>query len=190
MKDWGKIKAKHEAAEEALEDEVSVEEQAEVEEDEAKMPYEELEAKYAEAEQRAADSDDKFMRAAAEMDNLRRRLERDVSKAHRYGIEKFVENVLPVIDSLEKAEELAKEQEDKAMHEGLELTMKLFLDMLKKSDVEQLNPVGETFNPEMHEAMSMQEDGKTPSNSVIAVFQKGYKLNDRVVRPARVIVAK
>lgn len=190
MKDWGKIKAKHEAADEALEDEVGVEEQAEVEAEEAKMPYEDLEAKYAEAEQRAAESDDKFMRAAAEMDNLRRRLERDVSKAHRYGIEKFVENLLPVIDSLEKAEELAKAQEDKAMHEGLELTMKLFLDMLKKSDVEQLNPVGETFNPEMHEAMSMQEDGKTPSNSVIAVFQKGYKLNDRVVRPARVIVAK
>jgi molecular chaperone GrpE len=95
-----------------------------------------------------------------------------------------------VVDSLEQAELLAEKHGDSAMHEGLELTMKLFLDMLEKADVKQLNPVGELFNPEMHEAMVMQETADAAPNTVISVFQKGYQLNDRVIRAARVVVAK
>ncbi len=194
-KDWGKIKEAHEAAEE-LEAEM-LEEEAEDEGDAGDggdalehPSYAELEKKLTEAEQKAHDNWDKLMRVTAEMDNLRRRSERDVAQAHRYGLEKFINNLLPVVDSLEQAEQLAEKHGDSAMHEGMALTMKLFLDMLKKANVEQLNPIGEAFNPEMHEAISMQESADAKPNTVIDVFQKGYKLNDRVIRAARVIVAK
>ncbi len=201
-KDWGKIKAAHEAAEkrdeemlkeEALEDEGEGETGSEGEAgaDALEHPsYAALEEKLTEAEQKAHDNWDKLMRVTADMDNLRRRSERDVTQAHRYGLEKFINHLLPVVDSLEQAEQLAEKHGDAAMHEGLELTMKLFLDMLQKAQVEQLNPVGEKFNPEIHEAMTMQETEEAAPNTVISVFQKGYKLNDRVIRAARVIVAK
>lgn len=194
-KDWGKIKEDIEAeAADMPEDEILEED----DEDEGGAgasalehpSYAELEKKLTEAEQKAHKNWDKFMRVNAEMDNLKRRSERDVAQAHRYGLEKFINNLLPVVDSLEQAEQLAEKHGDAAMHEGLELTMKLFLDMLEKAQVEQLNPVGEAFNPEVHEAMSMQETSDAAPNTVINVFQKGYKLNDRVIRAARVIVAK
>lgn len=200
QKDWGKIKKEHEDAE-ALEAEMSA---SEVIDDEGECEgesgegtdalehpsYAALEEKLTEAEQKAHDYWDKLTRLTADMDNLRRRSERDVSQAHRYGLEKFINNLLPVVDSLEQAEQLAEKHGDAAMHEGLALTMKLFLDMLGKANLEQLNPMGEVFNPEVHEAMTMQETTEAPANTIISVFQKGYKLNDRVVRPARVIVAK
>ena len=126
----------------------------------------------------------------AELDNVRRRAEREVANAHRYGLEKLINSLLPVVDSLEQALQLAEKSEDPAMHEGLELTMKLFLDALAKYDVQQLNPQGELFDPQQHEAMTMQESADVVPNTVLAVFQRGYMLNDRVIRPARVIVAK
>jgi molecular chaperone GrpE len=200
-KDWGKIKEEHEA-EEALTEQASEELDMLDDEDEGEgaggsgestldtPSYAALEEQLALAEKKAHDNWDKLMRVTADMDNLRRRSERDVSQAHRYGLEKFINHLLPVVDSLEQAEQLAEQHGDKAMHEGLELTMKLFLDMLEKANVEQLNPVGDAFNPEIHEAMTMQESADAKPNTVISVFQKGYKLNDRVIRAARVIVAK
>lgn len=152
--------------------------------------YRALEEKLTEAEQQAHENWEKSVRALAELDNVRRRAARDVENAHRYGLEKLIDSLLPVIDSLEQALQLAEQEENKAMHEGLELTMKLILDVLKKHGVEQLNPEGELFNPQLHEAMSMQVVEGVPANTILTVFQKGYKLNDRVVRPARVIVAK
>jgi molecular chaperone GrpE len=198
-KDWGKIKEAHEAEEaaklneEMLEEAYDMQDDDEREEDSEALDhpsYAALEEKLTKAEQKAHENWDKLMRLTAEMDNLRRRSERDVTKAHRYGLEKFINHLLPVVDSLEQAELLAEKHGDSAMHEGLELTMKLFLDMLEKADVKQLNPVGELFNPEMHEAMVMQETADAAPNTVISVFQKGYQLNDRVIRAARVVVAK
>ncbi|MCH9757352.1 MAG: nucleotide exchange factor GrpE [Gammaproteobacteria bacterium] len=196
-KDWGKIKDAYdgveESAEEMLDDEGEDEGGSEGTEsaDVLEHPsYEALEEKLTEAEQKAHENWDKLMRVTADMDNLRRRSERDVTQAHRYGLEKFINNLLPVVDSLEQAEQLAEKHGDSAMHEGLELTMKLFLDMLEKAHVEQLDPVGEVFNPEIHEAMTLQESADAAPNTVLSVFQKGYKLNDRVIRAARVIVAK
>ena len=121
---------------------------------------------------------------------MRRRAEREVSNAHRYGIEKIVISLLPVVDSLEQALQLADKHADAGMHEGLELTMKLFVDALAKYGVHQLDPLGETFDPQQHEAMTLQASADAEPNTILAVFQRGYVLNDRVIRPARVVVAK
>ncbi len=149
-----------------------------------------LEEKLTLAEQKAHENWEKSVRAMAELDNVRRRSEREVANAHRYGLEKLISSLLPVVDSLEQALQLADKQADTGMHEGLELTMKLFLNVLEKHDVQQLDPQGEIFDPQQHEAMSIQESADAAHNSILAVFQKGYRLNDRVIRPARVIVAK
>lgn len=151
--------------------------------------YEDLELKLTEAEQKAHQYWDQATRAMAELENVRRRAERDVNQAHLYSLERFVKELLPVIDSLEQAIQLVDEHADQAMHDGLTLTLKLFLSVLEKFKVEQLDPVGALFNPQEHEAMSMQESD-APASTVIVVFQKGYKLNDRVIRPARVVIAK
>ena len=187
QKDWKKVIDEHEALEEqdllAAEDDmaaVGLEHPS----------YQLLEEKLTLAEEQAHEHWDKLTRAMAEMDNIRRRTEREVSNAHRYGLEKFITALLPVVDSLEQAEQLALNQGDTAMHEGMELTMKLLLGVLEKADVTQLNPVGEVFNPQAHEAMAMQPSEDVEPNTVLTVFQKGYSLNDRVIRPARVIVSK
>ena len=152
--------------------------------------YQALEEKLTLAEQKAHESWEKAVRAMAELDNVRRRSERDVVNAHRYALEKFVGSLLSVVDSLEQAIQLATEHLDQSMREGLELTMKLFLDVLVKYEVEQLDPQGAVFDPQQHEAMSILEVAGTAPNTILTVLQKGYKLNDRVIRPARVIVAK
>lgn len=135
------------------------------------------------------------LRAQAEMQNVRRRAEIDVEKAHKFALEKFVKELLPVADSLEKAVESTESQEQagdvvKSIREGVGMTLSLFLSSLKKFNVEQLNPVGEPFDPQHHEAMSMVPAPDAEPNSVVAVIQKGYLLNSRVVRPAMVVVAK
>ena len=187
-KDWKKVIEDHEA----LEDQEILNE---VDEETSSVAldhpsYVALEEKLTLAEQQAHENWEKLTRAMAEMDNMRRRTEREVANAHRYGLEKFITALLPVVDSLEQAEQLAQDHGDRSMHEGMELTMKLFLDVLAKADVTQLNPVGEPFNPQAHEAMSMQVSDEVAPNTVLVVFQKGYRLNDRVIRPARVIVSK
>ncbi|NVJ60591.1 MAG: nucleotide exchange factor GrpE [Gammaproteobacteria bacterium] len=137
------------------------------------------------------ESKEAVLRAHAETENVRRRAERDVQNAHKYALEGFVESLLPIIDSLEQGlAQPAETDEAKALKEGMELTLKIFTDTLAKKNIEQLDPIGEAFNPERHEAMSMQENPEFDANAVIAVFQKGYLLNGRVIRPARVVVNK
>lgn len=138
---------------------------------------------------------DQALRAQAEMQNVRRRAELDVEKAHKFALEKFVKELLPVADSLEKAVESTEGQEESgelvaSIRQGAEMTLGLFLGSLQKFNVEQLNPVGEPFDPQQHEAMSMVPAPDAEPNSVVAVVQKGYLLNGRVVRPAMVVVAK
>ncbi|SFN20680.1 nucleotide exchange factor GrpE [Marinobacter pelagius] len=138
---------------------------------------------------------DQMLRTQAEMQNVRRRSEIDVEKAHKFALEKFVKELLPVADSLEKAVESTEGQENSgelvaSIREGVEMTLELFMKSLAKFNVEQLNPVGEPFDPQQHEAMSMVPAPDAEPNSVVNVVQKGYLLNGRVVRPAMVIVAK
>ena len=149
-----------------------------------------LEEKLTLAEQKAHENWEKSVRAMAEVDNVRRRAERDIENAHRYGLEKIINSLLPVVDSLEQALQAADAKADNAMREGLELTTKLFIDVLQKHQVQQFDPQGDVFDPQQHEAMSIQQSDEAEPNTILAVFQKGYKLNDRVIRPARVIVSK
>ena len=141
------------------------------------------------------DSQEQMLRLQAEMQNVRRRAEMDVQKAHKFALEKFVKELLPVADSLEKAVESTEGQEAAgelvaSIRQGVEMTLNLFVSSLKKFNVEPLNPVGEPFDPQQHEAMSMVPAPNAEPNSVVAVVQKGYLLNGRVVRPAMVMVAK
>lgn len=152
--------------------------------------YAALEEKLTLAEQKAHENWEKSVRAVAELDNVRRRTERDIANAHRYGLEKIVASLLPVADSLEQALQLTRDEGDGPMVEGLQLTYKLLIDALQKHGVTQIDPQGEIFNPQEHEAMSIQDAPGVAANTVLVVFQKGYKLSDRVVRPARVIVSK
>jgi len=136
---------------------------------------------------------DQALRAEAEMQNLRKRAERDVQNAHKFGIERLIQNLLPVLDSLEKAIETslqAETPEDDPQLEGLKLCFKLFTDVFEKEGVHMLDPLGQAFDPNVHEALSMIENPDMEPNSVMAVIQKGYRLHERLVRPAMVIVSK
>jgi len=168
-----------EAEEVSTEAEPATEEESEVES---------LQAKLKEAQEQS-------LRFQAEMQNVRRRSEIDVEKAHKFALEKFVKELLPVADSLEKAVESTEGQQESSevvtsIREGVEMTLDLFKKSLAKFNVEELNPVGEPFDPQQHEAMSMVPAPNAEPNSVVAVVQKGYLLNGRVVRPAMVMVAK
>lgn len=135
---------------------------------------------------------DQVLRTHAEMQNLRRRMERDVENAHKYALEKFVGELLPVVDNLERSIQAMTDVGDefKAVSDGIELTLKSFQDVLDRFKVEVVDPGGEVFNPELHQAMSMIEVADVKPNIVIDVFQKGYTLNGRLIRPAMVVVAK
>ena len=139
---------------------------------------------------------DMALRAEAETQNVRRRAEKDVENAHKYGVEKLVQNLLPVVDSLEKAVESAEQAQGadgsaaKAILEGVGLCHKMLIDVLAKEGVAVIDPEGEPFDPNLHQAMSMVEVPHAEPNSVVTVFQKGYSLNERLVRPAMVVVAK
>ena len=127
------------------------------------------------------------------MQNLRRRAERDVQNAHKFGSERLLQNLLPVLDSLEKAieaSEAAGQNEDDPQLEGIKLCSKLFVDVLTREGIEALDPEGEPFDPNLHEALSMIENPDLEPNSVMTVIQKGYRLNERLVRPAKVMVSK
>ena len=143
------------------------------------------------AEKKAAENWDKALRAIAELENTKRRAERDVENAHKFALERFAQDLLPVMDSLEKALEVSSEHaEVVAMKQGVELTMKMFVDAVKKYGLEQLDPVGEPFDPNHHEAMAMQPNADLAPNTVMTVFQRGYLLNGRLIRPARVVVVQ
>ncbi len=142
------------------------------------------------AEKKAAENWETALRAQAETDNVRKRAVKDVESAHKYSVEKLVNEFLPVKDSLELGINAAETADVANMVEGMELTLKTFTTALEKCGVEILDPTGEKFNPEHHQAMTMVESPDVESGMVIDVMQKGYLLKDRLIRPAMVIVSK
>ena len=137
------------------------------------------------------ESVDKALRATAELENIRRRTSRDIENAHKYALERFVNELLPVIDSMELGINASQSAEDiESLREGMDLTLKKLFDCLEKFGVKAIDPAGEKFDPEWHEAVSMQELEGSDSGQVVTVMQKGYELNGRLVRPAMVVVAK
>ena len=135
---------------------------------------------------------DKSLRAQADAQNIKRRAAMDVEKAHKFALDKFVESLLPVVDSLEKGIESVEQNEGShdAMKEGMELTLKLLLGTLTRFNVKAISPESELFDPNFHQAMSMVPNPDIEPNTIMKVFQKGYILNERVVRPAMVVVSK
>ena len=152
----------------------------------------ELELALAAAQSTVADQKDSEIRAKAEVDNVRRRSAQDVEKARKFALEKFASELLPVVDNMERAiENIDSENEaQKAISEGIELTLQSFLSAIEKFGVKAVDPKDQPFNPELHQAMSMQEVEGVAPNTVIAVMQKGYELNGRLIRPAMVMVSK
>ncbi|MGK2959839.1 MAG: nucleotide exchange factor GrpE [Candidatus Malihini olakiniferum] len=149
----------------------------------------ELETQLSELQQREHDT---ALRAHAEADNIRRRAEMDVEKAHKFALEKFSGEMLPVIDNLERALEAADRSNESlsSLIEGVELTLKSLLDAVRKFGIEVVGEVNVPFNPEIHQAMTMLESADYAPNSVMMVMQKGYTLNNRLLRPAMVAVSK
>ncbi len=152
----------------------------------------ELEAQLETSIQKAAEERERALRTAAEMENLRRRTELDVEKAHKFALEKFAGELLPVLDNLERAIELADKENEalKPMIEGVELTLKSMQSGVAKFGLVALDPLNQPFDPNAHQAMSMVPSADVAPNTVIAVMQKGYELNGRVIRPAMVMIAK
>lgn len=148
----------------------------------------ELEAAREEAQQ----NKDRYLRAEAEMVNVRRRVEKDVENAHKFGQEKLVREILDVADNLERtlAAIETETEEVKPLKEGVEMTLKSLLDTFNKFSITVINPEGEPFDPQLHQAMSMVENPDMEPNTVMAVMQKGYALHGRLVRPAMVMVSK
>lgn len=180
-----KMQADVEAAVEAADQHAEEEQSPETE---IAMLYAELEA----AKQTIADQKDGVVRAAADVDNIRRRAAQDVEKAHKFALEKFANELLPVIDNLERAIEFSDKENEalKPLLEGIDMTVKSFNDAVAKFGVEIVNPQGEQFNPDFHQAMSIQPSNDVTPNTVLAVMQKGYTLNGRLLRPAMVMVSK
>ncbi|MDZ7782789.1 MAG: nucleotide exchange factor GrpE [Halioglobus sp.] len=140
----------------------------------------------------AAEARDAALRAQADAQNVARRAEQDVEKARKFALERFTAELLPVVDNLERALQAAS-GEDAAVQpiaEGVELTLKSFLDALGKFNIEVVDPEGEPFDPNLHQAMSVVENDEVEPNTVISVVQRGYTLNGRLVRPAMVMVSK
>lgn len=150
-----------------------------------------LTARLGEALQQAGALRDQALRAQAEAENTRRRASRDVENAHKFALERFVADLLPVMDSLEKAVEVAAATAGaESIGQGVELSLKLFLSVLEKHGIERIDPVGEPFDPQKHEALAMVPSQHAEPNSVLEVVQRGYLLSGRLVRAAKVVVAK
>ena len=164
--------------------------------DQASEQEGQFDAQHADAEQSSeadelAKVKDQLLRTVAEMENVRRRSQRDVENAHKFAVEKLFGDLLPVLDSLEKAEEAALATDNAAgMAEGISLSLKLFVGILEKAGVAIVHPIGEPFDPQLHEAMAMVPNPDAEPNSVMDVMQRGYTLNGRLVRAAKVIVVK
>lgn len=148
-----------------------------------------LQQELEDAKRAAGEFQDRVLRMQAEMENLRKRAERDLANAHKYAIEKFASELLQVKDSLELGLNAGEVEADK-LREGTELTLKVLVSTLKKFAIEEIDPAGEPFDPNLHQAMTMQESREHEPNTVIQVMQKGYTLHERLLRPAMVIVAR
>ncbi|MDX1812222.1 MAG: nucleotide exchange factor GrpE [Gammaproteobacteria bacterium] len=153
---------------------------------------ERLKEEVAALELKASENHDLALRAKAEAENTRRRVEKDVANAHKFALEKFAQDLLPIIDSMEMGIGAATDENASVekIREGSELTFKMFTSALEKHGIQPVDPQGEKFNPDLHQAMSMQENPDVPPNTVMAVMQKGYTLQGRLVRPAMVMVSK
>lgn len=179
------------AAEDAQEENAEQGEAEQVAAEETAQDADKLAADLAAAVAEVETLKDQMLRVQADAQNVRRRAEQDVEKAHKFGVEKFANEMLPIVDSLERAiEAFGDDEAVKPMKEGVEMTMNMFLSGLAKFQMEQVNPQGEAFDPALHQAMSMVESPDAKPNTVIAVMQKGYTLHGRLVRPAMVVVAK
>lgn len=135
---------------------------------------------------------DQIMRLNAEIENNRKRAQRDIENAHKFAVKNFVESLLPVSDSMEMgmAATLNENATLESIREGMKLTLDLFAQMMQKNGIQAVDPQGEKFNPEHHQAMTLQENDEVEANTVLAVMQKGYLLNERLIRPAMVVVSK
>ncbi|HYB64526.1 MAG TPA: nucleotide exchange factor GrpE [Steroidobacteraceae bacterium] len=154
------------------------------------VELERLSQALAESEERARSHWDQYLRAVADLENVRKRAARDVEAANRYGLEKFAAELLPVRDSLELAVQNAATADARSLVQGQEATLKLLSRALEKLGVTLIDPLGEPFDPARHDAMMMQDSATAEPNSVLKVVQPGYELNGRLLRPARVIVAR
>lgn len=135
---------------------------------------------------------DQILRLKADIENNRKRTDRDIENAHKYALKNFIEALLPVIDSMEMGRTAANDSDASLenVREGIDMTMSMFVQVLENQGLTQFDPQGEKFDPEQHQAISMVEDKKAKPNTIISVMQKGFMLNDRLVRPAMVVVAK
>lgn len=148
-----------------------------------------------EAQEQLANAEDRALRAVAEAENVRKRAERSIDSARKFALERFVADMLPAVDSFERAAQASSEASGEgaavaAIGEGIELSLKLLLEAMQRQGIDVVDPVGVPFDPNLHEAMSMVESASAEPGSVLEVFQKGYTVNGRLARPARVIVAK
>ena len=139
-------------------------------------------------QKKADESWDTLVRLQAEMDNFRKRSEKKVDDAHKFASQKFVESLLPVVDSMEMG--MAAEGDVDQIRKGMDLTIKLFESVMEKNNIEAVDPMGEKFNPELHQAMAMQPNPDMEDNTVMAVMQKGFTISGRLIRPAMVMVVK
>jgi molecular chaperone GrpE len=167
---------------------------AEIENEESteQVSVEELQKQLKLANKKAEENWDKVVRSQAEMDNLKRRTQKDLENAHKYGLEKFAKELLSVIDSLELGIQASTSDapEVVSLREGSELTIKQFESVFAKFNIEAIDPLGQPFNPELHQAMTMQPNADVEPNTVLNVLQKGYVLNGRLIRPAMVVVSQ
>ena len=162
-------------------------------EEKADFTLEEVLEKLAEEKEGAVRAREDLLRVQAEMQNLRRRTEQDIEKAHKYGQEKFSTELLTVMDNLERALAAASDHEDetvKAIYEGVDLTLKSFTDCFNRFHIGSVDPMGEPFDPQLHQAVTILENSDVEPNTVIEVMQKGYTLHGRVIRPAMVVDSK
>jgi molecular chaperone GrpE len=146
----------------------------------------------AEAQQKAQDNWDKAVRAQAEMENIKRRTQKDLENAHKFALEKFARELLQVMDSLELGIQASNGDSPEVikLREGSDLTLKQFQAAFAKFNIEVIDPLGQSFNPELHQAMTQQPSADVPPNTITAVFQKGYTLHGRLIRPAMVVVSR
>ena len=171
-------------------EQAQMEQPSEVAADASMAQIEQLSRELAEAQALAAQHRDQLLRAAAELDNIRKRAARDVEQAHRYALEKFAQELLPVRDSLELACANVANADSASLVAGQEATLKLLARSFEKFAIVGIEPVGEPFDPQRHEAMALQPSTTAEPDSVLQVVQRGYELNGRLLRPARVIVAR
>jgi molecular chaperone GrpE len=150
-----------------------------------------LKKQLSDAQAKVSDYWDQLVRAKAEVENIKRRATRDVENARKFSVEKFANDLIPVMDSLEQGMDSINDDTDiSVVKEGMALTIDLLIKTLDKQGMSQVNPKGERFNPEYHEAMTMVPSEEIPADHVMDVFQKGYQLNGRLIRPARVVVSQ